>query len=63
MLTFLRRRALTSLLPLLAVVLGVFVLARLTGNPAALYLPENATAEAREQFSAANGFDKPIWPN
>lgn len=61
MLTFLRRRALTSLFPLLAVVLGVFVLARLTGNPAALYLPENATAEAREQFSAANGFDKPIW--
>ncbi|GAA3733203.1 ABC transporter permease [Plantactinospora mayteni] len=61
MLTFLRRRVLTSLLPLLAVVLGVFVLARLTGNPTALYLPENATAQAREQFSAANGFDKPIW--
>ncbi|MEO3857583.1 ABC transporter permease [Acrocarpospora sp. B8E8] len=61
MLTFLRRRTLTSLPPLLAVVLGVFVLARLTGDPAALYLPENATAQAREQFSAAHGFDQPIW--
>lgn len=61
MLTFLRKRALTSLLPLAFVLLGVFVLARLTGDPASLYLSESATAEQRQAFTADNGFDDPIW--
>lgn len=61
MLTFLRKRALTSLLPLLLVLLGVFVLARLTGNPASLYLPESATPAQRQAFTERNGFDDPIW--
>ncbi|WP_299055881.1 ABC transporter permease [uncultured Nocardioides sp.] len=61
MLTFLRKRALTSLLPLLLVLLGVFVLARLTGNPASLYLPESATPAQRAAFTERNGFDDPIW--
>lgn len=61
MLTFLRKRVVTSLLPLVAVLLGVFLLARLTGDPANLYLPENATAAQKEAFRAANGFDLPIW--
>lgn len=60
MFRFVRRRALTSLLPLLFVLLGVFVLARLTGNPASLYLPESATAAQREAFNVRNGFDDPI---
>ena len=36
--TYLRKRILQSALPLIAVVLGVFVLARLTGDPSQLYL-------------------------
>lgn len=60
MLIFLRQRVLSSALPLVIVILGVFLLARLTGNPAALYLPENATQEMRDRFSAANGFDQPL---
>lgn len=60
MLRFLRRRSFTSVLPLVVVLLGVFVLARLTGDPSALYLPESATPTQRAEFAAANGFDDPI---
>lgn len=58
--TFLRKRILSSALPLVVVILGVFVLARLTGNPASLYLPLNATQQMRDDFSARNGFDDPL---
>lgn len=61
MLRFLRRRSFTSVLPLVVVLLGVFVLARLTGDPSALYLPESATPAQRAEFAAANGFDDPIY--
>jgi peptide/nickel transport system permease protein len=61
MFPFLRKRALTSLLPLAFVLVGVFVLARLTGDPASLYLSESATPEQREQFTAQNGFDQSVW--
>ena len=47
MFAFLRSRAFTSLLPLLVVLFGVFLLARLTGNPTDLYLPESATPAQR----------------
>ncbi|MEO3754757.1 ABC transporter permease [Streptomyces sp. B6B3] len=60
MLIFLRRRILSSALPLLVVILGVFFLARLTGDPANLYLPLSATPEMREAFSAQHGFDDPL---
>ncbi|WP_199429190.1 ABC transporter permease [Qaidamihabitans albus] len=60
MLTFLRRRIVSSAIPLLVVILGVFFLARLTGNPANLYLPLSATPEMRAEFAARNGFDQPI---
>lgn len=60
MLTFLRRRIISSAIPLVFVVLGVFVLARLTGNPVNLYLPLSATPEQRAAFSAEHGFDQPI---
>jgi peptide/nickel transport system permease protein len=46
---------------LLVVLLGVFLLARLTGDPTSLYLPESATPEQRAEFSAQNGFDLPLW--
>lgn len=51
---------LSSLLPLVVVAIGVFCLARLTGNPARLYLPINATEQMRAEFSERNGFDEPV---
>ena len=42
------------------VLIGVFLLARLTGDPTSLYLPESATQAQRDQFRATNGFDQPI---
>lgn len=61
MFQFLRRRTLTSLLPLLFVLLGVFVLARLTGSPASLYLPESATPAQRAEFAERNGLNDSVW--
>src|ERR687893_3216933 len=60
MFSFVRRRMYTSALPLIIVLLGVFLLARLTGDPTNLYLPESATPEQREAFAAKNGFDQPL---
>jgi peptide/nickel transport system permease protein len=61
MFTMLRRRAVSSVIPLLVVVLGVFFLARLTGDPANLYLPLSATPEMRAEFAARNGLDDPLF--
>ena len=61
MFSFVRRRMYTSALPLIIVLLGVFLLARMTGDPTNLYLPESATAEQRADFAAKNGFDQPLW--
>lgn len=58
---FLRRRAATSALPLIVVLLGVFVLARMTGNPSSLYLPVGASPAQREAFAERNGLNDPIW--
>jgi len=60
-LTFLRGRTLSSAIPLLVVLLGVFLLARLTGDPTALYLPESATPAQRAEFASVNGLDQPVW--
>lgn len=60
MFSFVRRRMYTSALPLIIVLLGVFLLARLTGDPTNLYLPESATAEQRAEFAAAHGFNDPL---
>ena len=60
MFSFVRRRMYTSAIPLVIVLLGVFLLARLTGDPTNLYLPESATADQREAFAAANGFNDPL---
>jgi peptide/nickel transport system permease protein len=38
----------------------VFLMARLTGDPAVLYLPDTATEAMREQFREVNGFNDPI---
>lgn len=61
MVAFLRGRALTSGLSLLVVIFAVFFLARLTGSPANLYLPLNASAEDRAAFEHQHGFDRPLY--
>ena len=60
MLTYLRKRIVSSAIPLAVVIVGVFALARLTGNPASLYLPLNATQQMRDDFAARNGLDQPL---
>lgn len=60
MTAFVGRRVLSSALPLLVVFLGVFFLARLTGDPTNLYLPLAATPQMRADFAARHGFDQPV---
>lgn len=57
---FLRRRLLTSAISLVGVIIVVFFLARLTGSPANLYLPESATQEQIDEFNRLNGLDQPL---
>lgn len=61
MLTYLRKRIISSAIPLIVVIIGVFALARMTGDPSSLYLPLNATDQMRADFAARNGLDQPIW--
>ncbi|GAA1995124.1 ABC transporter permease [Nakamurella flavida] len=61
MLPFLRRRVLSSVVTVLGVLVIVFFLARLTGSPASLYLPEGASQERYDQFNRQYGFDQPLW--
>ncbi|MDF3608199.1 ABC transporter permease [Paracoccus sp. DMF-8] len=60
MLTFLRKRAVGSLISLIGLVVLVFFLSRLTGDPTALFLPVDATVEMREQFRALHGLNDPL---
>jgi len=54
------QRAIASLLSLLGLLVLVFFLSRLTGDPAALFLPIDATEEMKAQFRAINGLDLPL---
>lgn len=58
---FIFRRSIQSLFSLVALVILVFFLSRLTGSPADLYLPQDATDAMRAQFDAQHGFDKPMY--
>lgn len=49
-----------SAISMVGLVVLVFFLARLTGNPADIYLPVEASAEARAAFSEAHGFNDPL---
>lgn len=61
MLNYLGKRILQSAIPLIVVVIGVFFLARLTGDPSSLYLPLSATEEMKADFAARNGLDLPVF--
>ncbi|WP_332718196.1 ABC transporter permease [Pelagibacterium mangrovi] len=54
------QRAITSLLSLVVLMVMVFFLSRLTGDPAALFLPIDATEAMKEQFRALHGLDRPV---
>jgi len=54
------QRAFASLLSLLGLMILVFFLSRLTGDPAVLFLPIDATEEMKAQFRALNGLDLPV---
>lgn len=60
MFVFLRRRLASSLITLLGIVIVTFFLARLTGNPALLYLPEGASQEMYNNFVHQQGLDRPM---
>ena len=54
------RRLLQSVVVLVVLALVVFSLARVTGNPADLLLPEDATADDRAHLLHALGLDRPV---
>ncbi len=58
--SFVRKRAFASLISLLLLLVAVFFLSRLTGDPAALYLPVEASEEMRQQFREVHGLNDPI---
>ena len=57
---FLGKRAVASAVSLIGLVVMVFFLSRLTGDPTDLYLPLNATLETREQFREVHGLNDPL---
>jgi peptide/nickel transport system permease protein len=57
---FIARRVVQSLGVLVVLALVVFALARVTGNPADLLLPEDASRDDREHLLKALGLDRPV---
>lgn len=60
MLTFLARRVLHSLLSLAILLVVVFFVSRVSGDPVDLYLPESASQQARDELRAYWGLDRPV---
>jgi peptide/nickel transport system permease protein len=58
---FIARRLLQGLAVLVLVATAIFFLGRLTGNPADLMLPEDATAEDRQRLIEALGLDGSLF--
>lgn len=57
---YLGRRSLHSLISLVGLIVLVFFLARLTGDPTNLYLPLDASLQARAEFAEKHGFNDPV---
>jgi peptide/nickel transport system permease protein len=57
---YISRRALSSFVSLAGLIVLVFFLARLTGDPTGLYLPLDASLEARAEFAEKHGFNDPL---
>lgn len=60
MTTFIGKRSLASLVSLVGLIVLVFFLSRLTGDPTSLYLPLDASLESREQFRELHGLNDPL---
>lgn len=60
MLRFFSRRVLESVLLMLGVLVLVFFMVRLTGDPVSLMIPKEAPLEQREAFARALGLDAPL---
>ena len=58
--TFLGKRAVSSAISLIGLIILVFFLSRLTGDPTNLYLPVDASLESRERFREINGLNDPL---
>ncbi|MDR9773335.1 ABC transporter permease [Rhizobium hidalgonense] len=58
--SFIGKRAIASGVSLVVLIVIVFFLSRLTGDPTNLYLPIDATTEVRQQFREMNGFNDPL---
>ncbi|SEM92555.1 peptide/nickel transport system permease protein [Loktanella fryxellensis] len=56
----LSKRAVSSFVSLLVLIVLVFFLSRLTGDPASLYLPVDASEAMRENFREINGLNDPV---
>lgn len=54
------QRAISSLISLFGLVILVFFLSRLTGDPSALFLPVDASEEMRENFRELHGLNDPV---
>ncbi|MGR3400307.1 MAG: ABC transporter permease [Paracoccus sp. (in: a-proteobacteria)] len=57
---FIARRTVASAISLAFLVIAVFFLSRLTGDPTDLYLPLDASQEVRDTFRELNGLNEPI---
>ncbi len=57
---FLAKRAVASAISLVILVVAVFFISRLTGDPTDLYLPDDASQEARDNFRAIHGLNDPV---
>lgn len=57
---FIGKRAFASGLSLIGLVVLVFFLSRLTGDPTALFLPLDASLESRERFRELHGLNDPL---
>ena len=58
---YILRRGGQSLVALMALLVLVFFLSRLTGNPTDLYMPMDASLEQREAFATKHGFNDPLY--
>lgn len=58
--SMLGKRALSSFVSLFVLIVLVFFLSRLTGDPAALYLPVDASEEMRQNFRELHGLNDPV---
>ena len=58
--SFIRKRVFASLISLIGLVVMVFFLSRLTGDPASLFLPVDATEQMREEFRQIHGLNDPL---